>query len=78
MKSEILPVDELVKQVKQHARDNYEKRGWDILIECHDDAEIAAWIGKPMTKAGAIRKVAQESGITVVDSRRKDIQGEIF
>jgi hypothetical protein len=78
MKGEILPVDQLVKQVKQHALDNYEKGGWDILIECHTEAEIAAWIGKPMTKAGAIRKVAQESGIRVGNSVRADVQGEVF
>lgn len=78
MRGPTYSVEELVQRVKAHARDHYEEGGWDILIECHTDAEIVAWIGKPMTEAGAIRKVKMESGIGIVDDRRRDIQGEIF
>lgn len=67
---------ELLDDVKAHAYKNYEKGGWDVIIECHEDAEIIEWIGKAKTAKGAIRNVAQKSGIGDYDSYRRDVQAE--
>jgi hypothetical protein len=66
----------LVAAVKQHALANYEKRGWDILIECHSDAEITGWLGNATTPEQAIKNVKRNSGIGTADSYRRDIQAE--
>jgi hypothetical protein len=33
-------MEDLVKQVRDHATANYEKDGWDIVVEAFEDAEI--------------------------------------
>lgn len=50
-------VASLVKAVKNFANENYEKDGWDIVVECYSDAEIEEIIGGARTPAGAIKKV---------------------
>lgn len=32
---------ELVEKLKRHALDHYEDGGWDVIIECFTDEEIA-------------------------------------
>ncbi len=49
---------ELVNAVKAHAQANYEKGGWDVVVEAWTDAEIAEAIGAARTPAGAIAKFA--------------------
>jgi len=66
-------MNELVKAVKQHAVDNYESDGWDYLVECYSDAEVAELIGKCRTVAGAIKKVGKV--MKIKGDYREDIQG---
>lgn len=47
---------ELVDIVKSHAIRNYDKGGWDVVVECYDDTMIADVIGKARTPKGAIGK----------------------
>jgi len=70
-------MDELLKAVRAYALDHYEQ-GWDVLIECHSDAEIIEAIGKAKTVKGAIANVSRNLGIKVFASHRRDIEGEIF
>lgn len=69
---------ELMKAVKQYALDHYEERGWDVLVECHTEAEIAAAIGNATTVPSACANVSKALGLRVFDEHRKDIQAEIF
>lgn len=32
---------DLVKAVKAHANENYEAGGWDVIVECWEDDQIA-------------------------------------
>ncbi len=50
--------DELVKHVKDHALEHYDTpgMGWDFLIECYSDKDIAELIEGARTPAGAIKK----------------------
>lgn len=52
-----LTTAQLVEAVKTHAIENYEQ-GWDVIVECYEDAEIAELIGRVTTINGAIAKVA--------------------
>jgi len=67
---------DLIKAVRDHAMANYEKDGWDYIIECYSDEDIKEAIGGAKTVAGAIRNVKQI--VSRMDDRRKDVQGEIF
>lgn len=63
---------DLIEAVKAHALAHYEDGGWDILVECYDDAEIAEVIGAARTPAGAIAKAAEVLG-AVADYRAEVI-----
>jgi hypothetical protein len=48
----------LVDFIKAHALANYENGGWDVVVECYDDAQIAEVLGDASTEAEAIEKFA--------------------
>jgi hypothetical protein len=56
-------MNELVEAVKAHARDHYEDGGWDVLVECYSDSDIAGIVAGAKTAKGAIRKAAKRLGI---------------
>ena len=49
---------ELVEAVKAHALEHYEDGGWDVIVECWEDDQIAEQIGGARTVAGALKKFA--------------------
>lgn len=53
---------ELVEAVKAHAAEHYNDGGWDVIVECWEDDQIAEQIGPARTVKGALAKFA-----TVVD-----------
>ncbi len=66
----------LVEAVKAHALDHYEEGGWDYVVECFSDDEIAEDIGQARTVEGAIKKVKWHANL--LGERRDEIQAEIF
>tara|TARA_R110002060_G_scaffold76112_1_gene86236 strand:- start:650 stop:856 length:207 start_codon:yes stop_codon:yes gene_type:complete len=67
-------MDAMLKGVKRHAQENYEKGGWDYIVEgCYEDSELITLIGKARTITGAIRKVAVD--VNTLADVRSDIQG---
>ena len=46
----------LIQQVRRHAEKHYEDGGWDVVVECWEDVDIDAQIGKARTLKGAIGK----------------------
>lgn len=49
-----MTIEQLMAAVRAHAIANYEQHGWDILIECWSDNDVAAAIGSARTEARAI------------------------
>jgi hypothetical protein len=47
----------LVGIVKAYASEHYDAGGWDVIVECWDDAQLADAIGYASTPAGAIDKL---------------------
>jgi len=35
---------EMVARIKSHAKANYEKGGWDVIVECYSDDDILEMI----------------------------------
>jgi hypothetical protein len=60
-----------VRAIRTHAIANYEKGGWDYLVECWDDDEIMEEISGCKTLAGAIKKVG--SILKVMDEHRREV-----
>ena len=56
MAQEAKATSELVQHIKAHALRNYEK-GWDTVVECYSDEDIAKVIGNATTKRGAMAKM---------------------
>jgi hypothetical protein len=68
----------LLAMVKAHAAKNYERDGWDYLIECHDDEEVLEAIGKATTFRGAIANVRAKFALGLHDEMRRSVRNEIF
>lgn len=47
--------EELIHAVRSHAITHYNEGGWDVLVECWSDADIAEQIAGARTITGAIR-----------------------
>lgn len=47
----------LIAHVRNYATAHYERGGWDTIVECWDDEQIAEQIGNARTFAGAIEKM---------------------
>lgn len=67
---------DLIGAVREHALANYEQGGWDYVVECWSDADIAKEITGCTSAKVAIQKVGACVG--VLDDYRSDIQAEIF
>lgn len=67
---------ELTARVKAHALANYSNGGWDVVVECYEDAEIAAEIGDATTFEEAIK--AFEPLIDVWSDRQADARNSAF
>lgn len=69
-------MQEMIQAVKTYAREHYNEGGWDSIVECYDDSDIAREIKGCTTCAEAIEAVGH--GCEVWDDRRRDIQAEAF
>ena len=58
----------LVAAVEAHAKKNYERGGWDFVVECYNEADIADVMGEAKTVREAIKNVKEICGIH--DERR--------
>jgi len=71
------PRDEMVAAVKEYASKTYcYSHGWDVVIECWSDQEIADCIANATTINGAIRKVREV--VLVQYSHRLEIEATAF
>tara|TARA_R110000744_G_scaffold89239_1_gene173592 strand:- start:260 stop:460 length:201 start_codon:yes stop_codon:yes gene_type:complete len=53
-------MENLIDAVKAHATANYNKNGWDFVLECFSDDQIKDIIGEARTIDGAIAKMREE------------------
>jgi len=67
---------DLIAAVREHALANYEKDGWDYLVECWSDEDIAKEIGRSRTTQGAISKCRRV--VKLLDERRQEVRAEIW
>lgn len=73
-----MTTNEIAEAVKAHAIANYEKDGWDYLVECYSLKDIVRWIEeKGWTDAQqAIEGIGEM--LAIKDSIRKDMEAEAF
>lgn len=66
----------LVQQIKAHAALNYNEGGWDVLVECYTDAEIATLIEGASTFEEAV--AACEDVVDIYADREADAENSAF
>jgi len=66
----------LIQAVRDHAQENYEAGGWDILVECWDNSDIAEQIEGATTEAEAIAECAYI--LNLLDENRREIEATAF
>lgn len=64
----------LAEAVYDHACENYERGGWDYVVECYDRSELAELVGRATTVHGAISNVAKATGIALHNARREEFR----
>lgn len=67
---------DLVQAVKTHAEAHYEEGGWDVVVECMTDEDIANQIGKASTVKGALAKFS--GPVAVYQDRQADARNSAF
>lgn len=67
--------EDVLKAIREHAVANYERDGWDFLVECWSDDEILEEIGNRKAKAAIahLRKIVRAQ-----DEQRRAAQNEAF
>jgi len=68
--------NQFVDAVKTHALKNYETDGWDYVVECYSDSDIAEIIKTARTAGDAINMVLAE--VKPRADYRAEIQAEAF
>lgn len=63
---------ELIDAVKAHALDHYSTGGWDYIVECWSDADIADAIKGARSSRHAIALVAETAGLLA--ERRDEVR----
>ena len=66
-------MEEMIKAVRNHATVNYEKDGWDFLVECWNDEDIGQAIGSAKTAKSAIAKCKRQ--VKILDLYRREKMG---
>ena len=67
------PVDVLVAAVKAHARAHYATGGWDYVVECLEDSDIAEKIAGAGTEAEAIAAMGET--VALLHGVGEDVRG---
>jgi len=68
----VLASPELVAAVRRHAFANYEKDGWDYIVECYEDDQLAELIGDAQTLAEAIARAGKRAkALRAIAARRE-------
>jgi len=67
---------EWAASIRQHAKENYDRDGWDYIVECWEDSDIVKAWGDAKDLKQALANVHEV--VQVMDSRRKDVESEIF
>lgn len=67
---------DLIEAVKAHALAHYDQNGWDFIVECWDDADIAEAIEGAENELQAIAAVA--STASLLAERRTEVESTIW
>lgn len=65
-----------VAAVRDHAEKNYNRDGWDFVVECWSDEEIAEAIEGCDSEESAVRAVAKIAG--ALEEHRREIQSTVW
>ena len=63
---------DLIKAVRDHALANYEREGWDYLVECWEDDEISRCMKDAATPEEAIKRCREV--VMTLDEQRSEVR----
>lgn len=67
---------EKVRAVREYAVENYARDGWDYVVECWEDDEIAEAVSGEETTDGAIRAIGRACALFA--ERERETKAEVF
>lgn len=73
-----MQIQELVQGVRNHAQAHYEEEGWDYIVECFSDDDIAEVLDREQVTdlPGAIKTL--RGIVRILDERRREVMAEVF
>lgn len=66
-----MTMTDLIAAVRAHANTNWHKDGWDFLVECWDDEDIAEAIGGAKTPRTAIAACKRQ--VRILNDHRSEM-----
>lgn len=69
-------MQELIKAVRKYAEANWGKDGWDFLVECWEDQDIAEQIREGDTVQQAIARCRRV--VRTMNEQRESVQNEMW
>lgn len=69
-------MQELIEAVRKYAEANYQKDGWDFLVECWEDEDIAEQICEGDTELQAIARCRRT--VRAMNEQRESVQNEMW
>jgi hypothetical protein len=73
--------EQIIEAVREKAKRNYNREGWDILVECWEDDDILDAVGFNLTEGCESIEDAIEAcneRLRVSNDMRRDIEAERF
>jgi hypothetical protein len=67
---------DILAAVRAHALAHYEQDGWDVIVECYEDAELAELLRGCNTPDEAIAQAGRAA--STFDEARRAVQREAF
>jgi hypothetical protein len=64
------------ERIRQHALTHYTEDGWDILVECWTDEDIAEYFDGCVAYENAVMRISNV--LYMLDGYRREIQAEVF
>ncbi len=72
------PEEHLVAEVKKYAREHYNDGGWDVVVECWTDEEIADAVEGCTSLEEVLKKSVLAACVDVWTDRQADARNSAF
>jgi hypothetical protein len=71
-------VEKMILTVREYATAHYDEGGWDYIVECWSDEDIAQILAEEQCHSLKQAVKTIQSIVQVMDDRRREVMAEVF